>query len=266
MWAWSSVKGPPPAWALQLNRKSWLWVVLWAVPLLAQQGTGQLRLTVRDATGLGVEASGELVSQANQVRQAFHTDPEGRYEAKDLPFGLYLLRVERSGFAPFSTLLEIRSELPRDYQVRLVVAPLEATVLVADSATLLDPYRTGPVFRLGPETLRDRRPPNPAVPCWNWCKRSRAGCWRRTACCTPEALSTPRSMSLTGSPHRQSLSRFRPGAGSRTAPVPECAHRQLPGRIRTETWWGDRGRDHSERRTGLSWKGGAAGGQLRDSK
>ena len=126
MWAWSSVKGPPPAWALQLNWKSGLWVVLWAVPLLAQQGTGQLRLTVRDATGLGVEASGELVSQANQVRQTFHTDSEGKYGAKDLPFGLYLLRVERSGFAPFFTLLEIRSELPRDYQVTLGVAPLEA--------------------------------------------------------------------------------------------------------------------------------------------
>ena len=162
MWAWSSVKGPPPAWALQLNWKSGLWVVLWAVPLLAQQGTGQLRLTVRDATGLGVEASGELVSQANQVRQTFHTDSEGKYGAKDLPFGLYLLRVERSGFAPFFTLLEIRSELPRDYQVTLGVAPLEATVLVADSATLLDPYRTGPVFRLGPETLRDRQSMQPS--------------------------------------------------------------------------------------------------------
>ena len=139
-----------------------LWVVLWAMPLLAQRGTGELRLTVRDTTGLGVEASGELVSQANQVQQTFHTDPEGRYWARDLPFGVYLLRVERSGFAPFSALLEIRSELPREYQVTLGVAPLEATVRVTDSATLLDPHRTGPVFRLGPETLRDRQASQPA--------------------------------------------------------------------------------------------------------
>ncbi len=150
-------------WGLSL--RGWCWILLCALPLGAQRGTGELRLLVRDATGSALEATVVLVSQANQVRQTLATDATGRAMARGLPFGIYRLHVERVGFAPFSALVEVRSEVPLEREVALGMAPLETTVLVTDSDTLLDPHRTGAVYRLGEQTLRDRRasPPSRAV-------------------------------------------------------------------------------------------------------
>ena len=132
-----------------------------ALPLCAQRGTGELRLSVRDASGLPLEVSVELTGHATQVRQTFSTNQDGRHTAKALPFGRYTLRVERPGFAPWSGLLEIRSELPLNHQVTLGVAPVETTVTITDSETLLDPHRTGTVFYLGSDSLRERRASQP---------------------------------------------------------------------------------------------------------
>ena len=81
---------------------------------------------------------------------------QGRFIARNLPFGVYRLNIERPGFGSFSTLVEIRSEVPLDYTVTLRVAPIETAIVVKDSATLLDPHRTAPVYYIGDETLRDR--------------------------------------------------------------------------------------------------------------
>ena len=126
-----------------------------------QRGAGELHLRVTDAAGLGVEAALELVSQANQVRLAAVADAGGDYVAKGLPFGFYKLRVERSGFVPVSRLIEIRSEVPLEYRVTLGVAPIETTVRIEDSETALDPQRTGTVYYLGSQTLRERRASQP---------------------------------------------------------------------------------------------------------
>jgi hypothetical protein len=80
----------------------------WALLLLAsvlhaQRGTGELRLSVLDDTGAGVEASGTLLSQAIQLRLTFTTDDQGRYTARHLPFGVYRLNIERPGFGSVST-------------------------------------------------------------------------------------------------------------------------------------------------------------------
>ncbi len=122
-----------------------------------QRGTGDLRISVQDASGLGLEAAVELVGQATQIRRRFLTGPDGRHTARTLPFGRYSLRVERAGFAAWTGLVEIRSEVPLDHKVTLGIAPIETTVVVTDSDTLLDPHRTGTVFYLGSETLRERR-------------------------------------------------------------------------------------------------------------
>ncbi|PYU10785.1 MAG: TonB-dependent receptor, partial [Acidobacteria bacterium] len=110
---------------------------------------------------MGVEASVELVSQANQVQQVFRTDWEGHYAARGLPFGFYRLQVDRPGFTSFSELVEIRSEVPLEYRVTLGLAPMEATEVVSDSPTLLDPYGTGTVYHVGSENLSQRRTSSP---------------------------------------------------------------------------------------------------------
>jgi len=131
-------------------------LLLVATVLHAQRGTGELRLSVLDDTGAGVEASGSLLSQAIQLRLNFTTDDQGRYTARHLPFGVYRLNIERPGFSPISTLVTIQSEVPLDYEVTLRVAQIETAVVVKDSDTLLDPHRSAPTYRLGEDTLRDR--------------------------------------------------------------------------------------------------------------
>src|SRR2546423_4627107 len=108
-------------------------LALIALPLAAQRGTGELRLTVKDPAGLPLEATGTVIGQATQVRMRFTTSAEGVYFIRALPFGAYRLQVERSGFAPFSGLVEIRSEAPLDYRVTLGVNVVETSVVVSDS-------------------------------------------------------------------------------------------------------------------------------------
>ncbi|MBM3773702.1 MAG: TonB-dependent receptor [Acidobacteria bacterium] len=135
---------------------------LWVCSLFAQRQTGELRVSVVDATGAALEASGELASDVNQVRQRFRTDLRGRYTARELPFGPYRLVIERPGFAAYSRLLEIRSEAPAEERIALGIAPLETAISIADSGTLLDPRRAGTLFHLGPETLASRAGAPPA--------------------------------------------------------------------------------------------------------
>jgi len=127
-----------------------------AVALFAQSDTGELRLKVTDPAGLPIPSSVELVSQANQVRQMWDTDSDGTLVIKRLAYGVYRLQVSRSGFAPLSQLVDIRSALPKELRVTLGVAPIETTVVVTDSATLLDPFRTGDANRIGGDTLENR--------------------------------------------------------------------------------------------------------------
>jgi outer membrane cobalamin receptor len=131
-------------------------VLLCAAALFAQSETGELRVKVTDQAGLPVPCSVEIVSQSNQVRQKFDTDAEGSLVAKRLPFGIYLVRVERQGFAVSSNLVEIRSAIPKEYHVALGVAPVETVVDVTDTGTLVDPHRTGSINRIGGEALADR--------------------------------------------------------------------------------------------------------------
>ena len=131
-------------------------LLLLTTALYGQRGAGELHLSVVDTTGAGLESAGSLLSQATQVHQNFNTDDRGRYVARNLPLGVYRLAVGRQGFIPFSGLVEIRSEVPLDYKVVLGVAPIETSVVVEDSETLIDPHRTAPAFYVGEETLRDR--------------------------------------------------------------------------------------------------------------
>jgi hypothetical protein len=141
----------------------WRWCVplFLLIALYGERRTGELRLAVADSTGAGIEAAGSLLSQALQINQTFSTDNQGRYIARNLPFGLYRLNIDRPGFAPFSTLLEVRSEVPLDYSVTLRIAPIETALIVEDSATLLDAHHTSPAYYIGDEQLSDRLSSSP---------------------------------------------------------------------------------------------------------
>lgn len=142
------------------GRKSrWIKIIalffLCAAAARAQRVRGELRLEVHDPHGAALSPSGELVSEANGFRRSFVAGPEGRYVAQDLPFGVYRLSLQAEGFAAWSDLVEIRSEVPVRVAVTLGVAPVTTQVQVNDSATLVDPYATGSHYSIGRQSIEE---------------------------------------------------------------------------------------------------------------
>ena len=127
----------------------------------AQRARGELRLEVHDAQGSVITPSGELKSEANQFQRTFAVGSDGRYMAQDLPFGVYRLTLRAEGFAPWSDLVEIRSEVPVHLTVTMGVAPVTTQVQVNDSATLVDPYRTGTLYTVGRQTISEQAATQP---------------------------------------------------------------------------------------------------------
>jgi outer membrane cobalamin receptor len=133
-----------------------LLVALLAAGQFGQSSTGELRVTVRDSSGLPVECRVTLVSQANDVSQQLETAADGLSVAKRLPFGQYVIAIDQPGFTPYDTHIEIDSVLPREYHITLTPAPVEAHVTVHAEDTLLDTHQTNAVNRVGAETLQQR--------------------------------------------------------------------------------------------------------------
>ncbi len=150
--------GSSRGWKAFLNTKHKLAAALlfFATTAFAQSETGEFRLTVTDQTGLPVATSVELSSAANQYRQNFISDREGKVVVKHLPFGMYQLLIHREGFTAYSGLVEIRSAVPTSRTVTISIAPVETAVVVSEASTLVDPHRTGSSNRIGAGVLRDR--------------------------------------------------------------------------------------------------------------
>jgi outer membrane cobalamin receptor len=119
--------------------------------------SGELRLHLKDAGGLYLEAQCTLVSQSSGVRKEFTTDAAHAFFLHPLPFGLYQLTCRRSGFQPVSTGLEVRTETPVERTFIMGVQPVETALIVRDDDTLLDPSRAGSQQNVGSGVLRDRR-------------------------------------------------------------------------------------------------------------
>ena len=131
-------------------------ILLLALPLAAQSNMGELRLKVTDPNGLGVKTAVELTSEANEVHTTLATDDVGQLIAKRLPFGLYRVQIQQDGFAPVSMPIEVRSAIPREYSIKLVLAALNTSVTVQAAQTLIDPYRAGAANEIGTETIQTR--------------------------------------------------------------------------------------------------------------
>src|ERR1700686_3328934 len=132
-----------------------------ASPLHGQHVRGELRIEVHDSVGAAVSADAELLSEANQLHRTFKIAQDGRYTAQNLPFGVYRLNINAEGFAPWSNLVDIRSEVPVRIPVTLGVAPVATQIQVTDSATLVDPSRTGTIYSVGRQTIDQQMPAQP---------------------------------------------------------------------------------------------------------
>jgi len=130
-------------------------LAVFANPAEAQRERGELQIEVRDPQGQSAAAAAELVSESNQVKKNFAIPADGRYLASELAFGVYRLTITAQGFASWSALLEVRSEVPVRVAVVLGVAPVNTKIEVTDAATILDPSEAGTIYSLGSEALRE---------------------------------------------------------------------------------------------------------------
>jgi len=112
-------------------------------------------LEVHDAGGAGVAAHGEIVSQGNNFQKAFQVASDGHYLIQDLPFGVYRLSLNAEGFATWTEVVEVNSEVPLKLEVPLGVAPVTTKVQVSDEVTLVDPTATGTMYSIGQQSIRE---------------------------------------------------------------------------------------------------------------
>jgi TonB-dependent Receptor Plug Domain len=127
-----------------------------AVPLFCQSNRGELRLRVTDTSGLGVKATVQIVSEANDYQKTLATDAQGYLDVQRLPYGVYRLGIDRPGFASVSKSIQIRSSIPEDEAIQLKVSSVAQTVTVASGDTLIDPDQPGSASQIGSELIQNR--------------------------------------------------------------------------------------------------------------
>jgi hypothetical protein len=132
-------------------------VILMTVSMHAQHARGELRIEVRDPQGAAVAAAAaELISDGTQFRRNFQIAHDGQYVAQDIPFGVYRLSVKAEGFAPWTDMVEVRSEVPIHIAVSLGLPPVTTRVDVTGSITLLDPNGIGTQYSIGNQALAEK--------------------------------------------------------------------------------------------------------------
>ena len=129
---------------------------LYALPLLCQSNSGELRLRLTDPSGRGVKTSVHLQSAANEYRANLQTDEQGNLDAQRLPYGKYQLELAPPGFVPISESVVISSSLPVKYRIALKLPTVNQSVTVNAANTLIDAEQAGSVSQIGSDFLEHR--------------------------------------------------------------------------------------------------------------
>jgi outer membrane cobalamin receptor len=122
----------------------------------AQRVRGELHIEVHDPQGATLAADAELSSEANQFHRTFVIGSDGRYVVQGLSFGRYRLSLRAKGFARRIELVEIGSEVPVSLPVTMTLATVSTEIEVKDSATLVDPARTGAAYSIGQRAIGEQ--------------------------------------------------------------------------------------------------------------
>src|SRR5579871_955878 len=137
------------------KRLSLLLVAL-AFSARAQTNTGELRLNVVDPAGLPVKTAVEIASTANQYDKTLQTGDDGTLTVQHLPFGIYQLKVEQAGFANYADSVDVRSALPVERSIHLLLSAVNTSVTVTSQPALVDPEQPGAVSQIGAATIANR--------------------------------------------------------------------------------------------------------------
>ena len=115
-----------------------------------------MRLKVIDPDGLGVKTTVQIVSRANQYRDALATSDLGDLVVQRLPFGTYELEIKQPGFAVKSQSIEIRSSLSTAVKIQLQLPVVNESITVRAANTLSNPDEAGSVSQVGTGFIQDR--------------------------------------------------------------------------------------------------------------
>ena len=103
---------------------------------IAQRPSGELRIEVKDPSGLAVAASGKLENIATGTVQGFQTDAQGTHAFTGLMLGRYRLEVTAPGFALQSVSLNLQSTEPISRTVTLSLSAQAFRVEVVGATPL----------------------------------------------------------------------------------------------------------------------------------
>ncbi|MGA8670933.1 MAG: TonB-dependent receptor plug domain-containing protein, partial [Terracidiphilus sp.] len=138
-----------------MNKLAFL-LLLCALSLHGQSNSGELKLKVTDPSGLGVKTAVHVSSAANQYRAILQTDNQGNLVLQRLPFGLYILAIEQTGFAPATETIAIASSIPLRNAIQLKLATVTQAIDVTSQNTLIDPDQPGSVNQIGSDVIQHR--------------------------------------------------------------------------------------------------------------
>lgn len=111
-------------------------LVLFAAILHAQAPQGEIRLQVKDPSGAPMKTAGKLESLAGGVARDFQTDARGAAAIGDLPFGIYRLRISKSGFATQTVTVDVQSATPVVRTIAMELAAQSAKINVISETPL----------------------------------------------------------------------------------------------------------------------------------
>jgi hypothetical protein len=136
-----------------------VWSVLSLVPqtMIGQNDTGELRVKVTDGTGSSLPSRVTLVNYAGQINKSLETDSAGDIDFRRLPFGVYQVTVEHSGFANRIEAIELRSSFPATLHYALQLASTSTTVEVNSIEPPIDQHASGTVNRIGSDYINSRQ-------------------------------------------------------------------------------------------------------------
>jgi hypothetical protein len=144
-----------------LTLRQFLPMLLMVSAVRAQTTTSEIRLVIQDPSGGALAAGVSLTNEAAHVRQSVKVAPDGHYTFKNLPLGLYRVAVSFPGFVASQELLDLRSAAPLSHTVTMSVEAMKSTVTVTESATLVDPTRTGVAYYAGAQEIKERASSTP---------------------------------------------------------------------------------------------------------
>lgn len=97
----------------------------------------------------------ELTNPSTGYDKTLKSNSEGVLAIKQVPFGIYRLRLQETGFAPAVQFVDVHSAL-QDETVRLVVSPVSVQINVNGNDSLIDPYATSSVMEIGSQQIEQR--------------------------------------------------------------------------------------------------------------